>query len=252
MKLYFALSYAQKTELSFLIALGARNILLSYYVLSSVPQGKIDFSRYTNTSFFLDSGAFTVFTKNITINIDKYIEFIRKTKGVWQVVAGLDVIGDPLKTKENLEKMEEAGIKVLPTFHLNSPLEELHNLCKEHTYIALGGLVPIAMHRNKMRNWLDKCFAIIKQYPNLKTHGFGINSIWAMKRYPFYSVDATSWSSVSRYGRGYMQFKSGNIKEMKAYKRLPWKYRLIKTAQAYMEAEKFITDLWNYRGYKYE
>ncbi len=41
---------------------------------------------------FLDSGAFTAWTKRVEIDIQKYIEFIKQNQDVLTVYANLDVI----------------------------------------------------------------------------------------------------------------------------------------------------------------
>jgi hypothetical protein len=47
--------------------------------------------------------------------------------------------------------------------------------------------------------WLKKCFSIIPK--NVKVHGFAITSPYVVKRFPFYSVDSSSWTNAGRYGR---------------------------------------------------
>ena len=61
-----------------------------------------DLSIIRNKDFFLDSGAFSVFSgASENIDINKYISFIKKNK--IKKYAGLDVIGNAEKTTENWE-----------------------------------------------------------------------------------------------------------------------------------------------------
>jgi hypothetical protein len=66
------------------------------------------------------------------------------------------------------------------------------------------GLSP-GRYRNiaqKIR-WLDTCMNIIcdgKGYPKTKFHGFAVTSLRLMSRYPWYSVDSSSWTSIARQG----------------------------------------------------
>lgn len=165
---------------------------------------------------FLDSGAFSAFTQGKVIDLDVYIEYIKKYEPYLEVYAGLDVIGDYKATRKNIEYMESKGLSPLPTFHFKSPISELRRMIKKYDYIALGGLVPLKLNRALMQKWLDKCFAVIneetlkKGKPLTKVHGFGVNALWAWKRYPFYSVDATSWLTGGKFRR-IVKFQKGKL-----------------------------------------
>lgn len=153
-------------------------------------------------SLFLDSGAFSAFTKGVTIDIQEYIEFIKENQDVIEVYANLDVIGDPAGTLENQKIMEAAGLSPLPCFHYGEPLEYLKDYLARYDYLALGGMVPISTA--DLILWLDEIFGkyICDQqgYPKIKIHGFGLTSLRLMLRYPWYSVDSTSWVMTGRMG----------------------------------------------------
>ena len=100
-------------------------------------------------NIFLDSGAYSVSTGKAIIDIDEYIKFIKKYKSLFSIYANLDVIGDYKKTKKNQTYMEGQGLKPLPTFHYGTDYKILRDMLKDYTYIGLGGLVPIAMHKKK-------------------------------------------------------------------------------------------------------
>lgn len=260
MKLYFATSYNPFGELKKLKSWKVSNVLSTYYVLRKNKLNK-NIEKYKSSGFnlFLDSGAFSAFNKNEKINIDEYIDFIKKTKNIWNVYAGLDVIGDYKKSKENQEYMELKGLSPLPTFHYRSPYKELERLCEKYDYIALGGLVPIALNIKEMRRHLDYCFSIIKKYYPKKIHGFGVNSYWSWERYPFYSVDATSWNMGMKFGRTYTieglkmrQTREGDTKQFIKQKQGTWVDRTIMNIEALLETEKKITNLWKLRGINYE
>ena len=153
---------------------------------------------------FLDSGAFSAMTKGVKIDIDKYIEFIKE----WQpqgidVYACLDVIGDPIKTQENQIYMESKGLKPLITFHNKEDYKWLEKYVNEYEYIAIGGIAKTGIKKSQMLNHLDKCWSIIcnkNGIPKCKVHGFGITAIDMLFRYPWYSVDSTSWVLTGRFG----------------------------------------------------
>ncbi len=195
---------------------------------------------------FLDSGAFSAFTKGKKVDIDKYIEYIKANEHLLGVYALLDVIGNEEATKKNLAYMEAHGLKPLPVFHFKSDLNLLREMVEKYDYIALGGLVPLAKKRALLKDWLDTCFSIIQD--KTKIHGFGINAFWAWERYPFYSVDATSWIKWSIF------YKSNNVTnesdKIKLFKRkaqtdLERQQFLIQT---YLDKANDITKMWEKRG----
>jgi len=152
---------------------------------------------------FLDSGAFSAKTQGVKIDIQKYITFIRQREDLLTVYANLDVIHDAEASYRNLRIMERAGLNPLPVWHLGEPLSYLKRYVSEYEYIALGGMVtqvvgvPIA-------KYLDQVFQEIicdsSGFPRVKVHGFGLTSVPLMWRYPWYSVDSTSWVQSSRNG----------------------------------------------------
>jgi hypothetical protein len=89
-------------------------------------------------------GAFSAFTIGSLIDINEYVEYIKKNKEKFEVYATLDVIGDYEATERNTRYMQKCGLQPLPVFHYKSPVEYLEKLVNEYDYIALGGLVPLA------------------------------------------------------------------------------------------------------------
>jgi hypothetical protein len=158
-------------------------------------------------SLFLDSGAFSAFTQGVAIDIQEYISFIREHEVHLEVYANLDVIGDPAGTWRNQQIMEEAGLKPLPCFHYGEDPRWLKRyLARGYDYIAFGGMVPISTA--DLQPWLDTLY---REYicgpdglPRVKVHGFGLTSLRLMMRYPWYSVDSTSWVMTGRMGSVYV------------------------------------------------
>jgi hypothetical protein len=188
------------------------NRLLSYYEVANNEFGNswifvflTEWGRFMpqhKVNLFLDSGAFSAFTKGVVIDIQEYIAFIKENLEVIEVYANLDVIGDPKATLDNQQIMEAAGLKPLPCFHYGEPAEYLEYYLDVYDYVALGGMVPIST--SDLMDWLDRIFAEhicgADGLPKNKIHGFGLTSLKLMLRYPWYSVDSTSWVMVGRMG----------------------------------------------------
>ena len=158
-------------------------------------------------SIFLDSGAFSAFTKKIVIDIDEYIAFIKKYEKYLEVYSVLDDINDPDITYKNQKYMESKGVNPLPCYHYGEDIKYLKRyLDDDYNYIALGGMVPIST--GVLKKWLDFLFnnylTNTKGISKVKIHGFGLTSIDLMVRYPWFSVDSTSWVMTGRFGAVYV------------------------------------------------
>jgi len=230
------------------------NKLFSYYYLKDETQ--LQKAKLT----FLDSGGFSAFTKGAKINIDDYCNYIKKNKEYITHYAQLDVIGDEAGTEHNQRYMESKGLNPLPVFHFKGDFKRLERLSKEYQYICLGGLVPLAKKKDILKRHLDKCFSIIKN--NCKVHGFGMTGFEILKRYPWHSVDSTSWLQGGRFGNivkfnhlNSVGFDSYNCNDNKHIKKLRdiqfksnYKVRNGNNQIEYQKLEKYITKLWQKKG----
>lgn len=156
---------------------------------------------------FLDSGAFSAWSQGKEIDINEYIKFIKENESVIEVYANLDVIGDACLTWDNQRTMEKAGLHPLPVFHYGEDIQWLKRiLSKNYEYISLGGMVPISTEN--LITWLDDLFSKYltdkNGIPIVKVHGFGLTSLRLMLRYPWFSVDSTSWVVTGRMGSIYI------------------------------------------------
>jgi len=199
---------------------------------------------------FLDSGAFSAWTQKIEINIDDYIEFIKQHKDVIDVYANLDVIGiggkqpnqlTAKRTLENQKIMEAAGLSPLPCFHFGEPTRYLKRYIRDYNYIALGVAGNVG---RKLIPWLNDCFSKYicdeKGFPKVKIHGFAVTSLPLMLRYPWYSVDSTSWVVTGRMGSVYIpRYRSGKW----IYDENSWKIAVSNRSPNTKEAGKHIETL---------
>jgi len=159
---------------------------------------------------FLDSGAFSAWTQKVEIDIQSYIQFIKENIDCISVYANLDVIGDVEKTWENQMIMEEAGLSPIPVFHayFEDPKWLKRYMDRGYEYIALGGMAGGAITVQALRPVLDRLWrqhlSDADGLPLCKVHGFGLTSLPLMLRYPWYSVDSTSWVITGRMGGIFM------------------------------------------------
>lgn len=164
-----------------------------------------------NRPLVLDSGAFSIATGKSDHTIQDYMKFLESNADRCFWYAGLDVIGDAKKTRDNQLLMEKNGFNPMPTFHMGSDYKYLEEMIEKYEYIGLGGLVPFLKGRdgNKaaMLSHLDKCFSLIRD--KVKVHCWGCTTLELCLKYPFYSVDSTSWLSGGRHGRRIIRKSNG-------------------------------------------
>lgn len=151
--------------------------------------------RAEGQKVFLDSGAFSAFTQGVQIDIAEYCDYIHKNADIILFPSVLDAIGDAEGTWRNQEEMERRGTRPLPCYHYGEPTELLDYYVSKYEYITIGGMVPVSTPQ--LFIWLDR---IWEQHltnadgtPKTKVHGFGLTSLPLMLRYPWYSVDSSTW-----------------------------------------------------------
>lgn len=193
MEVYFAGIAGNTDRLNILIQHGFKNFMWSYIAPPSKKQFEI--IRKNNCNLLLDSGAFSAWKKGKSIDIYKYIEYIKKND--IKIYFNLDVVGDVEKTNENQKIMEDNGLSPIPVFHYGSDFRYLKCLIdRGYTYIGLGGTVGLSV--NKRIEFFNKCFEL---YPNIKFHGLGVSSKHLIDMYKWGSVDSTTWLTPFKNGK---------------------------------------------------
>lgn len=145
---------------------------------------------------FVDSDQYIAFRES-------YVNFLLEHKGSVDAYANLDVINNAELTWKNQKYMESKGLNPIPVFHFGNDLKNLVRYLKEgYEYIAIGGLIPNSYEvlKSPLDYIWDKYLTDEKGYPLVKVHGFAVTSPRLMHRYPWYSVDSTTWLRVSRMG----------------------------------------------------
>lgn len=189
----------------------ARRRLFSFYYHGykngGQPTVHVEGARAHKLDLFLDSGAFTAFTKKEIIASEIYADYVKRTAGYWTVCSSLDVIGHgdaaAQASYDVFQILHRLGAAVIPVFHVREPDAWLERYIAEgHPYIAIGGMVPEA--KSWLKDRLDHLWGHVLTNPNgtpkVKVHGFGLTTFTLMFRYPWYSVDSTSWLMTGVYG----------------------------------------------------
>lgn len=225
-------------------------------LFSYIDQGKLQFDKLKDFikpgKLFIDSGAFSAWTKGVKINVKEYIRWLNERAEDIHLCGQVDVIpGDrvfgatPKQVREAaqatwdnylfMRKRLKNPSALLYTYHIGEPIEFLKRALEwkdengEYIpYIALGGMVGKPA---KIRDvFLENCFRIIRDSsnPNIKVHAFGMTDFELLEKYPIYSADSTSWIMVGAMGNvmsdyGNIAVSNKQIHDKNHYSHLPTK-----------------------------
>lgn len=173
-----------------------------------------------NSNLFIDSGAFSVAHKGITVDIDNYIERINANTQI-PIWVELDVIPYPELNSTTAKESSDASWKnymymrervsdevtLLPLYHFGEPKDALRRILntpvngKLASYIGVGGRHGVSTELQKF--YFNEVFHIIQNSdnPNVRVHAFGITILDVLEKFPFYSADSTSWLKFGVYGQ---------------------------------------------------
>lgn len=218
MKVYLAADRSRTDPNENLWVKVARRRLFSYFYdgfQTNTPSKELLNGKEHCDDLFLDSGAFTAFTKKVTIPLERYAAFVRETRSMWTVCSSLDAIGDAAQSYAYFHELRALGADVCPVFHAREDDSWLVKYLDEgHPYIFLGGMVPETTPW--LLKWLDHLWdAYLTNSdgtPRVKVHGFGLTNQRLITRYPWYSVDSSSWLMTGVYGICAFPHGSGLIK----------------------------------------
>jgi hypothetical protein len=203
--IYFAGSRT-KTGEQYLLDNGC-NRLLSFLNDKSAIKTWLSYNRAGK--LFIDSGAFSAWTKGAELDVDNYISFLNQNHENITIYAQVDVIPGQrgraptasevrdasAKSWENYQYMRELLIepdKLIYAFHAGEPEEYLIQALKcKIPYIALGGLV--GRNTDTKYDFLESCFKLINEYnPEVKVHIFGITTFNILEKFNVTSADSTT------------------------------------------------------------
>lgn len=168
-------------------------------MVEGAPQHRIR----ARPKLFIDSGAYSAKTQGVKISVYQYISFLKRWNSYIDTAASLDVIGDGEGTWRNQQVMEGYGEKPIPTYHTGEDLDLLQMYIQRYPYIALGG--NVGRSADELMGWLDEMWdrylTNAAGLPIIRVHAFGVTSPEIMTRYPWYSVDSTSWLLAAATGK---------------------------------------------------
>lgn len=192
----------------------------------------------------------TVKLPNITPYHDNYVQNVKTstTPSVWVELDVYFLLGEKLldKTDADVRKTNQNYMRVYHPFVDKGTGDAIRKWIDHgHTWIGIGGdALPMA----------DRIFAITQD--KVKVHGFAQTRKELLRRWPYYSVDSTTWMSgpafgckVERWGR--IVAPRTLVEQKDVYVIQKTQSRVTDGIKAMADMQHDITSLWNSRGVKW-
>lgn len=229
---------------------------------------------YSPVSWMGDSGAFTVWTKGGTVDLDDYIawsRFYTELNPNFTVVS-LDVLpGGPNRqpsaqerdrgikqSLENGDRLRAAGLRIVEVYHLYEPLDFFEQLLARRQPGEIVGLGALASGApaNIKREFCDTSFAYLRDHfgwDNLPpVHGFGIAPTAKLgARYPWFSVDSSSWMAPAQFGHGIGRNGRKTGDDKRTSNRTVRTMYLTRVLERWNRQEIALTAMWERRGVRF-
>ena len=197
---------------------------------------------------------FRDYVKWIKQNYDKISYFVELDI---QAIIGLKRV----KEWRNLLKAEGLYSKCIPVMHSIDTWDDFVEMCEtsESKYIGFEGMrkKKITMPYMKMLKYCHK--------NGIRVHGFALTAKEVTTKYPFYSVDSTTWTVPNRFGT-VIVLEDGKMKQKAPRKENIMKYgkplsswnkdkskegckdKLLDAMKVQRRYQRYLTDFWEAKG----
>lgn len=197
-----------ESYLDILYSIGIKNFLMSYEYLKG--KGHSQLKKYDDMSLFIDSGAFTYINdpkyEDYTVEqwekqIETYLSWAERHKSQIFAICDLDlqyVVGNEQVYEWRKKYFEpfmlRTGIPVCFMYH-EEGLEQWEYMCQRYPYVGLS----LAVDANTDESTLKEMFRIAEKH-NALVQGMASTRTGMLTRFPFYTVDSTTWNVGLKYG----------------------------------------------------
>lgn len=168
-----------------------------------LPPEQVDYSFFDLTKgseFRKYCDQYAAFMKNPAAFMEKNGVTVGPAVNKVRLFANLDVIGSPDGTWQTQKYFEnEHGLKPVPIIHRGTHMKYLDRyLALDYKMIGLGGFASGVGGWREMREYCDAAFLRIcpesnEYLPIIRVHGFAMTGWRGIRRWPWFSVDSTSW-----------------------------------------------------------
>lgn len=239
MNLHFAGQDGILERQKMLLDCGVKHRLESFFTLRGKPCAQ-------GFNLLLDSGGFSARTKGTIISVKEYADYVNKNNVVNAFNLDTNDVDETLENQKYLLANTKANI--IPIFHysdyVDGHIDLLDDFMRDFKYISVGGLVGNTINRQNKMKFLDYVF--YKTRDVVPVHGLGITQLDFLKRYPFYSVDSTSWISGARFGN-LTSIRDKNYEHFLCRTKHHSELNKIE-CKHFLKIQQYITELWESRG----
>lgn len=163
-------------------------LLVSYFYLKGFLDNQ---HKYAYRDWMLDSGAFSAYNSGKEINLQEYITECKRLLPIdlslVEIIA-LDVIGSGPGSATNAEIMRDAGLDIIPVFHIGDDWSILKDYCQGYNKVGLS--CRFGEPVKESYRFYEQCFA--RGWPK-KFHSFGWVAEKMLLMFPFHSSDSADW-----------------------------------------------------------
>lgn len=250
MKVYYSGFFAQR---KYWVLHQMRNVLCAF---PEMTKNKLQYIPEISKThwIFLDSWWFSIRNNWLKLSVEDYKEFILQRGKYFEVIANMDTTTKE-ETLKNQKILETTWYNILPVFHWsdlkNWDKDLLETYCKNYDYIALWWVAGVWLHKKQKEYYLWTCFNVAMKYKT-KIHWFGITSMNELVKYPFYSVDSTTWLSLAKYNSISLfvnwKQRNYNIHESRRlfwvdFAKIPYEEKLKRYLWSFVKLENYIIEL---------
>jgi len=242
MRLFFAGSEPTKYR-DILIKNGARNGLESFWSLSQkTPPSQNSWPGH----YLLDSGGYSARVRGVKIGVKKYADYLNKH----QLKFAFNL--DPPDNNESLHNLyylqENTNTYIIPIYHSPEYKDPkwrgiIDYYAENYPFIGLGGIAGREVGQEMTEKFLNYVFS--RTTNKVAVHGLGTTRRDLITKFPFYSVDSTSWMQPMRFGGSITHSKE--MAKVRARKN-HYIENVIDDIKWWVNLEEEMTRLWTGRG----
>lgn len=148
------------------------------------------------------------------------------------------------------------GIGLITVWHSDADWAYWLHLLDEASRPGRSRYVAIEGHHADRAELDYGRFIAVAFERGVRVHGFMLTSQEALERWPFYSVDSTSWVAPARYGIEHVMERNRPSGTTRWTGRVAkptgegdsWVEPLVRNARRWLEVERRVTEMWRARG----
>lgn len=177
---------------------------------------QVNLCRKYDVDLVLDSGAFTTAASGKQMDHDGYLDWLTANHDAITFAMSYDVIGDHHASAVNHDYAQERigdVVKLVPTFHLGSPMTELDRLCRTHDLVSIGGAVAYAKDQRQLMTVFRQIHRVAAEH-GTHLHALGMTGNRVIHGFPWYSVDSSGWLGAVRFPRLALAEPDGRLTQL--------------------------------------